>query len=186
MRLFSRGCDDLRRPYLAALDRADPRERIDLEAHARTCPECADALRNAGAVDEALRGAFASLRERRAQLAPGRVRLAVMPRPVQPNVWLRAPRFFGRLAEVSVMVGVTLFAVGGTFERPTSVTPEHRSVVQDYFRAQAPSDEIDYFRWLRLRNTDAAVIPSDPTRLPAGGRYDVDQPEIVKASSTPR
>lgn len=187
MKLFSRGCDEHRWPYLTGIDRMDVRSRLDLEAHAMTCADCADALRNAGAVDAALRGAFASLRERRAMLAPGRVRLAVMPKAQQPNVWLRAPRVFGRLAEISVMVGVTIFAIGGTFEPVTeSLNPQPHSVVQDYFRAQAPSDELDYFRWLRLSHTDAAVTATNSPRLPAGGVFDVEQPEISKWTATPR
>ena len=186
MNLFSRGCSEHRRPYLAGVDRMDLRERLDLETHALGCSECADALRNAGAVDSALRGAFASLRERRAMLAPGRVRLAVMPKPAQPNMWLRAPRLFGRLAEISVMVSVTLFALGGAIPTNPTVTPEHRSVVEDYFRAQPPFDELDYFRWLRLNHTDAILTASDSPRFPAGGMFDVDQPETVKWSTTPR
>ena len=114
---------------------------------------CADALRNGRPVDAALRSAFAPLRERRTIIAPGRVRLAVAPRSLPVSPWLRAPRIFGRLFEASVMVSVTLFAVGSSLESSTvqapPMTPTH-SVVQDYFRAQPPTNERDYLRWLRL------------------------------------
>ena len=184
MRLFSRSCESRQSAYLAGPDRLGARDRLALEAHAAACPECADALRNSRPVDAALRGAFAPLRERRTIIAPGRVRLAVGPRNAPAtNPWLRVPRVVGRLAEVSVMVGVTLFAVGTSFDpatRPsTSLTPTH-SVVQQYFRAQPPLGDVDYVRWLRLIKADAAPTLSDPARLPMGGRFDYDPVEYAK------
>jgi hypothetical protein len=185
MKFFSRGCESRQTAYLAGADRLGARERIALEAHAATCADCADALRNSRPVDAALRGAFAPLRERRTIIAPGRVRLAVgPPSAASTNPWLRAPRFFGRLAEVSVMVGVTLFAVGsslGPTTSSTSLTPTH-SVLQQYFRAQPPLGEVDYVRWLRLLKADASSTVSDPTRLPMGGRFDYDPVEFAKGS----
>jgi hypothetical protein len=181
MRLFTRACESRQAAYLLGADRLGARERIALEVHAASCAECADALRNGRPVDAALRGAFAPLRERRTIIAPGRVRLAAGPAaPVRTNPWLRAPRFFGRLAEVSVMVGVTLFAVGTSLEPSTtpstSLTPTH-SVVQQYFRAQPPVADRDYVRWLRLLKPDASTFVSDSTRLPMGGRFDYDPVE---------
>ncbi len=185
MNLFSRGCESRQAAYLLGADRLSARERIALETHAASCAECADALRNGRPVDVALRGAFAPLRERRTIIAPGRVRLAVGPRSAAAtNPWLRAPRFLGRLAEVSVMVGVTFFAVGTSLDpstRPTSLTPTH-SIVQEYFRAQPPLGDIDYVRWLRLVKADASSTVSDPTRLPMGGRFDYDPVEYEKGS----
>jgi hypothetical protein len=185
MRLFSRGCESLEAAYLAGADRLDSGERLALEAHARSCADCADALRYGRPVDAALRGAFAPLRERRTIIAPGRVRLAVSLRtPAPTNPWLRAPRFVGRLAEVSVMVGVTLFAVGTSLDpsiRPTSLTPTH-SIVQEYFRSQPPLGDIDYVRWLRLVKADASSTVSDSSRLPMGGRFDYDPIEFEKGS----
>jgi hypothetical protein len=184
MKLFSRGCESHQAAYLLGADRLGARERIALETHAATCVDCADALRNGRPVDVALRRAFAPLRERRTIIAPGRVRLAVAPRaaPVT-NPWFRVPRFFARLTEVSVMVSVTLFAVGTYLDpstRPsTSLTPTH-SVVQEYFRAQPPLSDIDYVRWLRLVKADASSTVSDPTRLPMGGRFDYDPVEYAK------
>ncbi|TMC78453.1 MAG: hypothetical protein E6J15_02570, partial [Chloroflexi bacterium] len=105
-----------------------------LETHAMTCSECADALRNGRPVDTALRGAFASLRERRTIIAPGRVRLAVGLTTATPSRWLLAPRFFGRLTEVSVMLAVTVFAVGSSLEpstRPSS------SLAPPYIRSRS-------------------------------------------------
>jgi hypothetical protein len=187
MKLFWRGCESWQLPYAAASDGLSARERMDLEQHAATCAECADALRNAGAVDTMLRTAYASFQERRALLAPGRVRLAVAPRPVRRSAWLRAPAFFARVAEVSVMFGVTLFALGGTIEAPQQAVPSPtHSVIQEYFRSQPPTDEIDYFRWLRLARPDSAAIVRDPAHLPVGGRFDVEPAEIIKASTSPR
>jgi hypothetical protein len=190
MKLFSRGCESRQAAYLVGADRLDARERIALEAHAAACADCADALRNSRPVDAALRGAFAPLRERRTIIAPGRVRLAVGPRgAAATNQWLRAPRFFGRLAEVSVMVGVTLFAVGsslGPTTQPSSLSSTH-SVVQDYFRAQPPLGDVDYVRWLRLLKPDASSTVLDLTRLPMGGRFDYDPVEFAKGpGASPR
>ncbi len=184
MRLFSRGCESGEAAYLIAAERLGARERIALEAHAASCAECADALRNSRPVDAALRSAFAPLRERRTIIAPGRVRLAVGPRATAAtNPWLHAPRFVARLAEVSVMVGVTLFAVGSsmdfsTRQPPSSTAP--RSVVQEYFPVQPPLSEIDYVRWLRLVKADASSSVADSTRLPVGGRFDYEPVEIAK------
>ena len=174
MKFFSRGCESRQAAYLFRADQLGARERIALEAHAASCAECADALKNSRAVDAALRGAFAPLRERRTIIAPGRVRLAVLPRTAAPtNLWLRVPRFFGRAAEVSVMVGVTLFAVGTALDpstRPSvTLTPTH-SVVQQYFRAP-PAGDIDHLRWLRLVKADASSTVSDIALIPTGGRF---------------
>ena len=174
MRLFSRGCESRQAAYLAVADRLGVDERIALEAHATSCAECADALRNSRPVDVALRGAFAPLRERRTIIAPGRVRLAVGPRSAKSNPWLRATRLFGRLAEVSLMVSVTLFAVGTSLEpstRQSTSAPATHSVLQQYFRAQPPVNEIDYVRWLRLTKPDDSPTVSDTTR-PRVGRFD--------------
>src|SRR5713226_7996069 len=178
MRLFARGCESGQAAYLVGADRLDARERIALEAHAMTCSECADALRNSRPVDIALRGAFAPLRERRTILAPGRVRLAVGPRSATANRWLLAPRFFGRLTEASVMLAVTVFTVGSSLESstpaPSSLTPTS-SVVQEYFlHARPPLDEMDYPRWPRLVKPDESRTVSDAPRLPAGGRFESD------------
>jgi len=184
MRLFSHGCESRQAAYLAWADRPNVGERIALEAHAASCVECADALRSGKRVDAALRGAFSPLRDRRTIIAPGRVRLAVGPRSTATNPWLRAPRFFGRLAEVAVMVGVTLFAVSTTFDPSTASstsTSATHSVVQQYLRAQPPVGDIDYLRWLRLNKPDDSSTASDQTRLPMGGRFDGDPVEIQKA-----
>lgn len=191
MKLFSRGCESRQAAYLVGADRLGARERVELEAHAASCVECADALRNARPVDAALRGAFGPLRERRTMIAPGRVRLAVGPRSAAAtNPWIRAPRFFARLAEVSVMVGVTLFAVGTSLDPSTpsssSLTPT-QSVVREYFRAQPPLSEVDYVRWLRLVKADASSTVSDSQRLPMGGRFDYEPVEFAKGpGASPR
>ncbi|MGH2472564.1 MAG: hypothetical protein ACRDG6_09210 [Candidatus Limnocylindria bacterium] len=189
MRFIWGGCESRQTAYLAWADRLGAGERSALEAHARTCGECDDALRNGRPVDAALRGAFAPLRERRTIIAPGRVRLAVGPRSATPSPWLRLPRFFGRLTEVTVMVGVTFFAVGSSLEAATQQSvpaPATHSVIQEYFRAQPPSAEIDYLRWLRLVRLDDSQ-PVYITRLPMGGRFDGDPVEIQKGlGASPR
>jgi hypothetical protein len=181
MRVSWGACESRQTAYLAGVDRLGARDRAALEAHAATCVECADALRNGQSLDAALRGAFAVLRDRRTIIAPGRVRLAVGPRNVPASPWLRAPRFFGRLIEASVMVSVTLFAVSSSLEFSTQqappLTPTH-SVVQDYFRAQPPTNERDYLRWLRLLRADDSPIVT--TRLPMGGRFDGEPVEILQ------
>ena len=116
--------------------------------------------------------------------AGSRVRLAVGPRATaSTNPLLRAPRLFGRLAEVSVMVGVTLFAVGASLDPLTPSTSSlapTQSVVREYFRAQPPLGDIDYMRWLRLVKADASSTVSDSTRLPMGGRFDYDPVEYAR------
>lgn len=86
------------------------------------------------------------------------------------------------------MVSVTLFAVGSSLEsstlQPPSMAPTH-SVLQDYFRAQPPTNEMDYLRWLRLLKADDS--PTVTTRLPMGGRFDGDPVEILKSpGASPR
>jgi len=187
MRFFSLGCGYGQRAYLATAEALSPVDRLDLELHAASCVECAQALRDAGAVDAALKQAFAPLRARRATLAPGRVRIAVGPPRRDPRSgWLRAPAFFARIAEISVALGVTLFAVTGPAEVPQAAAPQPRSVIREYFRAQPPFDEVDYFRWVRLARP-AAAIARDGTRLPVGGLFDVEPTEVVAArTANPR
>lgn len=182
MRLFSRGCESHQAAYLAAADRLGPDERIALELHAVMCADCADALRNGRRIDAALRGAFSPLRERRTIIAPGRVRLALGPRSARTNRWLRAPRFIGRLAEVSVMVGVTLFAVSTTLDpstRQSTSTTATPAMVQE-LRGQTPLVDTDYLHRVRLMKPDVSSTASDQTRLPMGGRFDSDPVEIQK------
>ena len=183
MNLFSRGCELRQDAYLAVAGRLGSDERLAIEAHAATCVDCADALRNIRPVDVALRGAFAPLRERRTIIAPGRVRLAVGPERLAPNAWLRAPRYLGRMAEVMVMLGVTLFAVGSTIEpaaqQQGSAAPAH-TIVLDSFYAQPQLAEIDYLRWLRLVKSNDPNSVTDTARLPMGGRFDADPVEIQK------
>jgi hypothetical protein len=185
--MLLRGCPSAQMSYVSATGEMTIRERLDLETHAAACPECADALREARRVDRALRAAFAPLAERRAILAPGRVRMALGPTAPRRANWLRAPAFFGRLAEVSVAVGIALFAITGTVEEPRSTAnPVVHSVIQDYFRSLPPRDDINYFRWLRLQPAPVAQR-ADPVRLPVGGRFDVEPDEIVtRSTSTPR
>lgn len=183
MRLIWGGCESRQTAYLAGADRLGARERLALEAHATTCVECADALRNARPVDALLRRAFAPLRERRTIIAPGRVRLAVGPRSATSNPRLRVPGFFGRLTEASVMVAAAFFVVGASLQSatPSVPAPVTHSVIQDYFRSQPPLGEIDYLRWLRLVKTDD---PTASVRLPTGDSFDSEAVEILLGTGT--
>jgi anti-sigma factor RsiW len=186
MRFFSSDC--ARAPDVAIVGDLEPHERLALEAHARACASCDDDLRAALAVDAALRRAFAPLQSRRTSLAPGRARLALGPRRGAPrSFWGRTPALFARLAKVSVAFGVTLFALTGSIEEPRSVHQAPHSVISDYFRSRPPaSDDVVYFRWLRLQPPPASA-PAATTRLPAGGRYDFDVAEVVTSpSAAPR
>src|SRR5256886_9458249 len=146
MKLFARGCGLSQLPYTARAEDLSIRDRFEIEAHAASCPECAAALRDVHSVDAALRSAFGPLRERRAMLAPGRVRLALNSRRVERSTLFRLPRFFGRLAEVSVMVGVTLFVIGGSVEYPpTGSPPPTRAQIHGYFTHQPPTHGSDFF-----------------------------------------
>jgi hypothetical protein len=187
MKLFHRGCTFAEHSYTARARELSPRDRLDLERHARSCAECADALSASAAVDAALERAFAPLRERRTSLAPGRVRMALGPARVERPAltWLRVPALFARMAEVSVALGVTIFAVTGTFDQQAA-SPQPASVIHEYFRSQPPLDDINYFRWLRLQPAPAPDVRQN-VRYPAGGRFDVEQVEIViNPTSTPR
>ena len=188
MRFFSLGCASGQRPYMAPADALSPADRLDLELHAASCVECAQALRDAVAVDAALKRAFAPLRARRTALAPGRVRMAVGPRLLDPRSgWLRAPALLARVAEVSVALGVTLFVITGSVEAPQAAAPQPRSVIREYFRSLPPFDEVGYFRWLRLARPDALTIARDDARLPVGGLFDTEPAEIQSArAASPR
>jgi anti-sigma factor RsiW len=169
MRLFMRGCGSHQAAYLAVADRLGPRQRMALETHAASCSDCADALRNTRPVDAALRTAFAPLRERRTRIAPGRVRLAVGPSsPGSTSLWLRAPRLLSRLAEISVMVAVTLLVAGSSLEpSQSSSTNSSQSVLQDYFRTR-PS-------------TYTPLTASDLAPLRRGSRFVSDAVQVEKA-----
>lgn len=188
MRFFARECSSAERITSAIAGGLTAREWSEVETHASSCADCAEALRDAVAVDVALTRAFAPLRSRRTMLAPGRVRMAIGPATRERSSgWLRAPALFARLAEVSVALGVVLFAVTTSVEAPSqAVAPQPRSVIHEYFRSRPPTEDLDYFRWLRLQPATRAGV-ADPVRLPVGGRFDVEQVEtVINPSSTPR
>ena len=185
MNFFGRACSGGRFPYLAATGELSPRERLEFEAHAASCPRCTEALRDGVALDIALRRAYTPLARRRALLAPGRVRVALGPPPRRAPFW-RMPALVARLAEVSVALGVTMFVLSGSLEEPPAAVRDQapRSVIQEYFRGVPPTDDVKYFRWLRLQPAPVARV--EPVRFPAGGRYDVDPVEILALpTSTP-
>jgi len=95
---------------------------------------------------------------------------------------------FGRLAEVSVMVGVTLLAVGTSFEpssEPSSSIPTTRTMAQEHVRGQATFDEIDYLRLVRVvKSSDTATV-SAAARLLMDA-FDTDPVEIQKTPASPR
>jgi anti-sigma factor RsiW len=173
MNLFARGCRSWQLPYTAAIDGLSPRQRLELEAHAMSCVECADALRHAFKVDAALHRAFAPLRERRAQLAPGRVRLAANQLPRSSSAWLRAPAFFARLGEFTVAFGVAMFAITGTLgELNQARAPQPPAVTAQPPRTVVSNEQIDV-DYVRLRAQDERKARAFTSR------YDDEPVEIV-------
>jgi hypothetical protein len=144
-----------------------------------SCVECADALRQAFKVDVALHRAFAPLRERRAQLAPGRVRLAAGLPPGTGSTRLRAPAFFARLAEFTVAAGVALFAMTGTLgEFNQTRAPQPPEVTREEARPVAPSDvDVDYLRSRAQAERKARAVEESAGAV--AGRSDDEPVEIV-------
>jgi anti-sigma factor RsiW len=156
-----------------------PRERLELEAHADTCPRCDAALRDLSTISYALDRAYAPLRQRSTLLSPARVHLAVRAQPAPSAPWWRIG-FVGRLSEATMALGFAALVLGGSLE--LAVKPEvapaalpAQTVIKDYFKTQPPAEETAYVRWLRfqLRAIGAATAPA--VRYPVGGQFDVEQ-----------
>jgi anti-sigma factor RsiW len=153
------------------------RERLELEAHAETCPRCDTALRDLATISVALDRAYAPLRQRTTLLSPARVHLAarVDPRPSAP--WWRAG-FVGRLSEATMALGFAALVLGGSLDvapKPEIVPIASHSVIRDYFRAQPPTEDTAYLRWLRFQFRAIGVDTLPSVRYPVGGQFDVAQ-----------
>lgn len=150
------------------------RERLELEAHADGCARCGMALRDLAAISVALDRAYAPLRQRGTLLSPARARLVARREP-QPSVaWWRVG-FVGRLSEATMALGFAAVILGGSLDlavQPGSI-PAAPSVIQDYFRAQPPAEEIAYVRWLRWHATAADLGPV--FGYPLGGELEAEQ-----------
>ncbi len=154
------------------------RERLDLEAHADGCVRCGAALRDLATISVALDRAYAPVRQRVTLLSPARVRLAARSEPRSTVPWWRVG-FVGRLSETTMALGFAALVLGGSLDlavkpdiTPTVAAP---SVIREYFRAQPPTEETAYMRWLRFqfRSIGAETVPA--VRYPVGGQFDVEQ-----------
>ncbi len=154
-----------------------PRERLELEAHADRCARCDTALRDLATISIALDRAYAPLRRRTTLLSPARVHLAarVDPRPSVP--WWRAG-FVGRLSEATMALGFAALVLGGSVDvapKPEVTPTAAHSVIRDYFRAQPPTEDTAYARWLRFQFRAIGAETAPSVRYPVGGQFDVAQ-----------
>ncbi len=150
----------------------DASGRLELEGHAARCNRCDEALRDAALVSTMLDRAYAPLRMRSTLLSPARVHLAVRaPEPAPAPAWSWI-RMFGRLSEATMALGFAALVLAGTLDAAILQSPvSPPSVLREYFRAQPPSDDQGYLRWMRLHTTISADS-ANPVRLPAGGIFD--------------
>jgi anti-sigma factor RsiW len=183
MRLFSVACRAAEQKMADLFTgELQPRERLELEAHADGCARCDAALRDLTTISFALDRAYAPLRARGTLLSPARVRLAARVETQTTVPWWRTG-FVGRLSEATMALGFAALVLGGSLDLakpapevvPTVAAP---SVIKDYFKTQPPVEESAYVRWLRfqLRVIGAPSVPA--ARYPVGGQFDVPQYSI--------
>lgn len=127
-------------------------------------------LREQLALEGALDVAFARLAARRSTVSAARVRAAVR--------WGVAGRAAPRRMPVAIAARVAGYLFAASFAallvagpaRAPADEPRRPSVIEAYFRAQPPTDEAAYLRWLRLAARDdlaaraaepAPIIPVD-------------------------
>jgi anti-sigma factor RsiW len=155
-----------------------PRERLDIEAHARGCGRCATAYRDLVAASVALDRAYAPLRARSAALSPARVRLAMrIPQPLPAS--LRFSRITARINEFGLAAAVTAFAFVGV----GSVAPQHAIVDEAQVvdaatpaHVSAAPDDAYFLRWLRLGRYAPVSDALDPSVSPKALDDDTNQP----------
>lgn len=154
----------------------EARERLELEAHADRCGRCDAALRDLATISVALDRAYAPLRRRGTLLSPARVHLAVRATPSTAVPWWRVG-FVGRLSEATMALGFAALVLGGSLDLAVhpQVIPTAPSVIRDYFRAQPPTDDAAYLRWLRFQLQAIGVDAAPAVRYPVGGQFDVEQ-----------
>ena len=181
MRLFSVACRAAEQ-RMADLFTGElrARERLELEAHADSCARCDAALRDLSTISRALDRAYAPLRQRGTRLSPARVRLAVRAEPKPAASWWRVG-FVGRLSEATMALGFAALVLGGSLDLAATAEPEviptvaAPSVIKDYFRAQPPTEETAYVRWLRFQLRAIGAESTPAVRYPVGGQLDVEQ-----------
>ncbi len=144
---------------------AGRRERLELEAHARRCARCAEALGDLASASIALERAYAPLRATTVALSPARVRLALRV-PVETPLALRIARLTSRLTEVALAAAVTAFAFVGS----ASVAPSADIIDETAVDTVAPAhashsfDDESFIRWIRVGRYGAASAGLvDPT-----------------------
>lgn len=141
------------------------RERLELEAHARRCVRCAEALDGLASASIALERSYAPLRATTVALSPARVRLALRV-PVETPLALRLTRVTSRLTELALAAAVTAFAFVGA----ASVAPTPEIVDESAVDTVAPAhashsfDDESFIRWIRVGRYGAASAGLvDPT-----------------------
>ncbi|HEV8229094.1 MAG TPA: hypothetical protein VGQ86_03970 [Candidatus Limnocylindria bacterium] len=152
------------------------RERVELESHAARCAHCDGTLRDLATISVALDRAYAPLRQETTALSPARVRLVTRPDREVAVPWWRSG-LIGRFSEATLALGFAALAIGGSLDlaRPATVDVTPPSVIRDYFRAQPPSEETAYLRWLRFQLRTVTGDPGPIVRYPVGGQFDVEQ-----------
>jgi anti-sigma factor RsiW len=146
-------------------------ERVEMERHASGCAQCARTLRGLELADSAYDRAFATVRSRRAHIAPGRARLAAATEP-QVGLALTVPARLLRLrlAEATLAFGVMTLAVVGSLgvepPRATTPSPEPAVLVAPAPAAPQPGDP-ERIRAARLKYSDLSemvvrVAPGSP------------------------
>jgi anti-sigma factor RsiW len=163
-----------------------PRERLELEAHAHSCARCDAALRDLSTISYALDRAYAPLRQRSTLLSPARVHLAVRATTTPSAPWWRVG-LVGRLSEATMALAFAALVIGGSLDlavkpevTPTvvaapSVIAAAPSVIKAYLKTQPPVEETAYMRWLRFQLRVIGAVTAPAVRYPAGGQYDVEQ-----------
>jgi hypothetical protein len=153
---------------------AGRRERLDIEAHSRSCARCAEALGDLATASIALERAYAPLRSATVALSPARVRLAMrVPQPTPAGI--RITRVTSRLTEVALAAAVTAFAFVGS----ASVVPMPAIVEETSSETVAPSrvnsvfDEENFIRWIRIGHHAASSDLVDPAVAPRHADEDV-------------
>jgi putative zinc finger protein len=148
-----------------------PMERADIDRHLFVCAHCAGALRALELAGSAYDEAFATLRSRRARIAPGRARLAAaMEPPVGLGLAVR-PHLLGlRLAEAVLALSVVTLVVVGSLgvepARPTAATPRPALLTGPAMAAPERGDA-EMIRAARLKYIETRdMVITVPARTP--------------------
>ena len=133
---------------------ADERDRLDIEAHTRSCARCAAVYRDYVATSVALDRAFAPIRDMNVSLSPARVRLALrVPQPVPTS--LRFSRVVARVNEFALAAAVTAFVfIGAGSVAPNPAITDEAAPASDVLTPNMhvgiSSDDQSFIRWFRI------------------------------------